>query len=84
MINTINLQENGMPGFGKQTKAAIKDYVVRVYKGDLDSLEDVTFIEDIMTRSMSGEDIVLLERDKCSDKSQYFMILVYLEKRHNP
>ncbi len=85
MLPGITPQEElSIPGItakiGTSAHKYMQDYSVKYFKGDLDDLGDLTFIQDIETRAIRGEDIVILTKDHYSFMAQYFIIISYMEK----
>jgi hypothetical protein len=71
-----------LPTFGYKARPAefdITKYKVRYLKVDMDNKEDITLLEDIETKGLLMEDIVILTRKDFSFMQQYFMMLCYLE-----
>lgn len=78
----LTTREFALPavGDGFKNKSAMDGYSVKYGKFDMDDLEDISLLQDIETRGLQGEDIVLVEKDKFTFMSSYFIILKYLEK----
>jgi hypothetical protein len=77
----IKAQEWGIPGLtAKSTGIDFKKYAVKYYKANLDEPVDVMTLQDIETRGVRGDDVLILNRDKMSFMDKYFLIVQYLEK----
>lgn len=68
-----------LPGDNKGITSA--NYRVRYYTANLSDLEQITMLEDILTRSLDGKNIVVIDKDKYSFQNNYFVVVTYLEKR---
>lgn len=81
MNENIKIEDIGLPGFTSKDNQVIdyKNYSVKYFKADLDKDEDRSFLQDIITRCMRGE-FLLLSRDKMSFMDKYFMVVEYMEK----
>jgi hypothetical protein len=55
-------------------------YSVKYYKADLDDLEDISMLQEIETRGLAGDQIVILSFDKFTFMSNYYVIVRYMEK----
>lgn len=81
-MSNIVTQELGIPGLtGKLDSAnAFDGYTIKYAKADLDEPVDIMFIQDIETRGLRGDEIVVLNKDKFTFNEKYFIVLQYLEK----
>lgn len=80
----ITTEEFSLPGItselGSGAKKALNNYSVKYFKCNMDTLEDVLTLQDIETRGIRGEDVVILTKDKFTFMTEYFMIISYMEK----
>ena len=81
MNENIKVEDIGIPGFTSKDNQTIdpKQYTVKYFKADLDKDEDRTLLQDIITRGMRGE-FLILSRDKMSFMDKYFLVVEYMEK----
>lgn len=73
-----------LPGFGASSpdKIDIKNYTVKYGKFSLDDAADILLLEDITTRSVSGDnEIVIFDKDKFVFNEKYFIVIAYFEKK---
>lgn len=84
MLPGITTEELSLPGItsqlGSGAQKLLNEYSVKYGKFDLDNLEDVLTLSEIETRSVRGDDVVILTKDKMGFMTQYFIIISYLEK----
>lgn len=84
MLPGIVTEELSLPGItsklGSGGQKILNNYSVKYFKADIDNLEDLLTLQELETRSLRGDEIVLLEKDKFIFMSQYFIIIKYLEK----
>jgi hypothetical protein len=74
-------QEWSIPGLtSKSSGIDFKKYAVKYYKANLDEPIDILELQNIETRGIRGEDVLILNRDKMSFMDKYFLIVQYLEK----
>ena len=57
-----------------------KQYRVRYYKGDLDDLECLSMIQDLESKALEGDEIVLVERKISFFQNTCTVVLRYMEK----
>lgn len=71
-----------LPSYGTIPKnLQIENYTVKYIKVDMDQPTNVRQLEDIETRGLAGEEIVLITTDKFTFMEKYFIVLKYLEKK---
>ena len=75
-----DLPETSMPGMAGVTAKQLKGYSIKFYKADIDDLEEITMLQDIETRGLQGNTIVILEHDKFIFMDKYYIIVKYMEK----
>jgi hypothetical protein len=78
----IPVTEFSMPGmFGASSDPSkIYDkYSVKYKKVDLDDPADLLELQQIETRGLRGQDIVILKKDNFVFMSQFFIVIQYLE-----
>ena len=81
MNETIKPQEFSLPGLtSKSSGIDMKKYSVRYYKANLDEPVDVMTLQDIETKGVRGDEVLILTRDKMSFMDKYFLVVCYLEK----
>lgn len=84
MKNVVDL-DTGMPGLvpgGLQDGTSIyKNYVVKYYKGSLDDLECKMVIEEIESKALLADEIVLLDTKMSFFQDICTVVLKYLEKK---
>lgn len=84
-MNTERLEELPMPGLTKPSGAGgvvtSTTHSVRCLLTDLTDDTQVVILEELLTRSLDGKDIVLLDKDKYSFQDRYYVVVTYLEKR---
>lgn len=75
-------QEMPIPAMADRlkNKTGLEGYSIKYLKADLDDLEDLCRLQDLETRGIQGDSIVLLSRDKHSFMNTYSIILQYAEK----
>ena len=77
----MKTQEWSLPDFtSKATGIDFNKYSVKYYKADLDEPTDVLHLQEIETRGIRGNDVLILNRDKMSFMDKYFLVLQYMEK----
>lgn len=77
------LEELPIPGMTPKSGAAsvdLKDYSVKYYKANLDEPSDTTHLQDIETRGIRGDGIVVLTREKFTFMDKFFLVIQYMEK----
>jgi hypothetical protein len=75
--------ETSIPGFSGQSSVGEfnpKDYCVRYLKADLDDPSQVTELQDLETRGIRGEGIILVSRKEFIFQSNVYMLVTYYEK----
>ena len=79
----MNITTFEMPGISDKfnTANSVDGFAVKYFKADLDDLESLSMLQDIETRGLRGEEVVLLEKDKFTFMEKYFIILKYMERR---
>lgn len=71
-----------IPNFGTvPKKLTLEQYTVRYIKCSLDDAEDILLLENIETKGLAGEEIVILVKDKFTWNEKYFVVITYLEKK---
>lgn len=84
MLPGITTEELSLPGItsqlGSGAQKLLNDYSVKYFKCDIDDVGDVLTLQEIETRGIRGDEVVILEKDKFVFMAQYFIILKYLEK----
>lgn len=75
-----------LPEFGRAATTArdINKYRVRYCKIDLDDVGSITELELLETKSLKGEDIVILNKDKFTFMDKYMLVVTYLEYVQGP
>lgn len=76
--------EISIPGFtGKATDGTIssKNYRLRYLRVDLSDPGDLGTLEDVMTKGMDGNDIIILATKDYVFQDRFFMVVTYAEKR---
>ena len=81
----IVTEELSLPGISANISGAVgkeiyDNYSVKYAKIDLDNLEDIATLQDIETRGLRGNEIVILSKDKFTFMQSYYIIISYLEK----
>lgn len=77
----LNAQDMGLPGLSaKFSSKAFDGYTIKYCKADLDEPADMFQLQEIETKSLRGDEIVLLEKDKYTFLEKYFIVLRYMEK----
>lgn len=69
-----------VPGSGAGPKIDSSTFKYRCMTANLMDLGETSLLEEIMTKSLDGKDIVLVERDKFSFQNNYYVVLIYLER----
>lgn len=69
----------GMTGRQVQGFDASK-YSVKYFKADLEDLGDLTMLQEIETKGIRGDKVLILNRDKFTFMDKYFVIVQYMEK----
>jgi hypothetical protein len=82
MIPSILTQEYAVPAMADGLKASkeLEGYSVKYLKAELDNPGELLRLQEIETRGVQGNDVILLSRDKYSFLERYFVIVQYLEK----
>ena len=84
-MNGKVVREVEMPNFGFDAglmeNELAKNYVVKYYKGCLDDLEQLAFIEDIETRSLEGKDILLVDSKMSFFQDTVIVVLNYYQRK---
>lgn len=73
-----------IPGFtGKSTDGLMSasNYRMRYLRVDLGDPGDLGTLEDIMTKGLDGQDIVILGTKDYTFQDRFFMVVTYAEKR---
>lgn len=78
--NNLPTSDIGIPSLTQKGASGFEDYSVKYIKADLDDLGDVTTLQEIETRGVRGDGIVLLSRTSFTFNFQCFIVLQYLEK----
>lgn len=77
----MKTQEFGLPGLtSKNIGLDLKSYAVKYYKANLDEPVDVMTLQDIETRGLRGDEVIIQSRDKMSFMDKYFLVVQYWEK----
>jgi hypothetical protein len=71
-----------MPGMSSKLTGnkVMQNYSVKYMKADLDDMGQMAVLEEVETRAIRGDDIVLVEKSNYVFLERYFIILKYLEK----
>ncbi len=80
--NPIDLDAE-MPGLvprGTNADNIYKYYRVRYYKGDLDDLECLSMIQDLESKALQGDEVVLVDRKISFFQNTCTVVLRYMEK----
>jgi hypothetical protein len=80
--NSTPQEANGMPGITPTVGVAktFQGYSAKVMKVDLEDLGDVATLENVLTRGMTTDEIIVLERDKFTFMDKYYVVITYMEK----
>ena len=76
--------ELSIPGLtGKATNKQIDftKYRIRYFQADLSDPSAINTLEDLETRGLAADDIILLGKDKYSFKENFYVVLCYAERR---
>lgn len=76
----LKTEEISIPGFGPIAKKSTDSYAVRYCKANLDEVDQRMALEEIETRGLKGEEIVIIQRQNFTFMDKMFMVLTYLEK----
>lgn len=78
----MNMQTTdiSLPGMIKSTASEFDNYSVKYHKADLEDLGDVTLLQEIETRALRGDGIVVLTRNTFTFNFQYFVVIQYMER----
>ncbi len=78
--------ENSLPGMISDSKnngvITSEKYTVKCYLANLTDLTQLLELERILTKSLDGKDIVVIDKDKYSFQDRYYVVVTYLEKRN--
>jgi len=82
--SNIKIESLGMPGMGRGQagvpKADYDGYRIRYMKVDMDDPASVFELEQIETRGITTDEVVVLSRTTFSCMTSFFFIVTYLEK----
>lgn len=83
MLPSIMTQELPIPGIADKLKNKndYDGYSYKIFRADMDDLEDMSMLQTILTRGTCGSgEVVILERDKHFFMQSMYLIVGYLEK----
>ncbi len=81
MIPDDKIESFQLPGL--TTKSGVIDYSnysVKYFKADLDDQGDLLTLQQIETRGVRGDGVLILSRDKFTFNTSYFLIIQYMEQ----
>ena len=83
MLPGIVTQELPIPPISAShsSTAWVDNYTVKYLKANVGDLGDLMKLQEVETKGLKGDEVVLLEKDKFTFMADYFIILKYMEKK---
>lgn len=80
----IPVTEFSMPsmfgGASQDISKYVQDYSIKYKKFNLDEVADVIELQNLETRGLKGQDILILKKDNYVFMQTFFIVLQYMEK----
>lgn len=78
----FKLEDIGLPGMSGKSQGGIdvNNFTVRYCKACLDEPADVQLLEEIETKGLRGDDIIVLNKEKYTFMEKFFIVITYLER----
>ena len=82
MDSKIKATEFNMPSMMDSGDASrFPNYTVKYAKVNLDEPDDIMLLQDIDTKALHGDDIIIISYEKFTFETNFFLVIKYLEKK---